>query len=411
MRNILYKWLRRSERVTKTDMLYLSKGGYWFGQSQAVQLGASFVLALIFARILPKEVYGNYQYILSLTGLMGALMLTGMGVAITRSVARGFEGVVHRAVNLYLRWSVVVSSIALLASLYYFLNGNTVLSLSLVIASIGVPIARSSLLINSFLVGRKNFKFLAQNKIILSLVTTGVLITAGLLFGTSVPLLVLAYFVGHAGGAYILMRYTLKKFPPNNRLDKHESLMNTFGSIVSQLDKVLVFQLLGAAPLAIYAFAVIFPSVIRGALKYISSLASPKLSVSKQSRSFKNVLYKSTIFAVATSVLVIIYILLAKLAFTIFFPAYVEAVPYSQILALALIPRAFHILIVGALKAHRAIKKLYIFRISMPIVEIALFMVLIPLYGLWGVVLAHLLGLSIRAVTSTVLLYLHKEAD
>ena len=66
MRNILYKWLRRSEQVTKTDMFYLAGGGYWLGLSQVIQLIASFVLALVFARVLPKEIYGNYQYIICL---------------------------------------------------------------------------------------------------------------------------------------------------------------------------------------------------------------------------------------------------------------------------------------------------------------------------------------------------------
>ena len=418
VRNILYKWLRLSERVTKTDMLYLAKGGYWLGLSKVIQLTASFVLALVFARILPKEVYGNYQYIISLAGLVSALMLSGMATAVIRSVARGFEGIVNRSINLYLRWSVLGAGVTLLASLYYFLNDNITLSLSLVIVSIGVPIFHASLLADSFLIARKNFKFLCRNKIILSLTCTGALIASGLLFSDSVPILVLTYFVSCGVTAYILMRYTLKKFPPNNKLDendviygKHQSLMTVLGTVALHLDKVLVFQLIGAVEVAIYTFAIVLPSAIRQSFKPFGDLALPKLSASYQSRSFKNVLYKSTLFTLAIFVLVILYILFAELLFTIFFPAYVEAIPYSQVFALSLIPGAFDVLSVTALKAHRAIKKMYIFHISVPIIEIVLLVVLISFYGTWGAIFARLIGRSIRAVTSAMLLYLHKETD
>ena len=95
MRNIRYKvkeLLLRSEKYTKTDMLYLARGGFWLTLGQGLGIIAGLLLVIGFANLLPKEVYGNYKFILSLGGIIGAFTLTGMSIAVTQAVARGFEG-------------------------------------------------------------------------------------------------------------------------------------------------------------------------------------------------------------------------------------------------------------------------------------------------------------------------------
>ena len=61
----IYKLLRKSEKWTHTDMIYLAKGGFWLTLGQIISSVSSFALAVAFANFLPKEVYGNYKYIIS----------------------------------------------------------------------------------------------------------------------------------------------------------------------------------------------------------------------------------------------------------------------------------------------------------------------------------------------------------
>ena len=90
LRNYLYQTLRKGESLFKTDMIYLAKGGGWlvFGQAIATFLG--FFVSIAFANLISKESFGIYKFVLSMAGIVGAFSLTGLGVAVTQSVAQRF---------------------------------------------------------------------------------------------------------------------------------------------------------------------------------------------------------------------------------------------------------------------------------------------------------------------------------
>ena len=297
------------------------------------------LLAMVFARVLPKEFYGHYQYVISLAGLITILHLHGIGVVIKRSVARGYEGIVRRGISLFAKWSLVASALTLLIALYYFLNNDATLALSLVIVSIGLPIWNSTRLFNSFLIGRKEFKVVSKYMIITILVPTVLLIVVATFKNDSVPLLVLTYFVGHGSINYLILRRTLRRFPPNDKLDesdvsfgKHMSVMRVFATVIEHVDKVLIFNFLGAVPVAVYTFATAVPLRFRGLYEIVDALVFPKLSAKASSRSFKNIFYKTILFTLAASFVVGLYILLAPILFSILFPAYTEsAVSYTHL--------------------------------------------------------------------------------
>ncbi len=416
-RKFIYKSLRSLEKITKTDMVYLAKGGSWLGSSQVVMAILTLALAVVFARVLSKEIYGNYQYVLSLANILTALFLTGMGLAIVRSVARGFEGTFSRSLRLYAKWSLMGSAVALLAALYYFINDNTALAYSLAIVSIGAPVFNTSLLARNFLNGLRQFKLSAWHTIIIHLIPTVMLIVVGTLFSHSVPLLILAYFVGYAGTTYLLLRRTLRLFPPNEKIDeaditygKHISIMNSFTHISTHIDKVLIFQFLGAVPVAIYVFAIALPHQIRRFHKIIGSLILPKLSANIESRSLKNIFHKTVLLVIMTAVIVGVYILSAPFLFTVLFPAYAEATIYSQVFALSLIVSAVGFLPLKALKAARAQKQLYIYHAVVPPVRIFLLIILTVLYGIWGAIFAQIISLTFDALILVTLFYLHNRS-
>ena len=366
--------------------------------------------------LLPKEIYGNYKYVLSLAGMVGALMLSGMGTAILRSVARGFEGAIRHGLGLYARFSLLGASTALVTALYYWLNDNNTLALSLLIAGISLPIFNSAALFQPILVGHKEFKLHAKYTIIKNLVPTILLISVATLVNDSVPLLVLVYFFGYATTTYVLLRLTLRRFPPNDKLDekdiiygKHLSVMNAFSLVAEQLDKVLIFQLVGAVEVAVYAFAEAMPKQIHRFFKMTRSLIFPKFSANHKSLSFKNILYKSSLFTAVIIAVVLCYILLAELIFTFLFPAYTEAILFSQILALQLIPLAFGFFPGVALKASRAQKKLYIHSVIVPAINITVLIGLVYFYGVLGAVYARIIGRTVSASLSVVLFYLHQR--
>ena len=86
---IIERGLLWSEKYIKTDMVYLARSGFWLLFGQGTTLLSVLALSIVFANFLPKETYGTYKYILSLTGIFSIFTLPGMTTALIRATARG----------------------------------------------------------------------------------------------------------------------------------------------------------------------------------------------------------------------------------------------------------------------------------------------------------------------------------
>ena len=84
-----YTWLEKS---TNTNLNYVFGGGFWLITARLTELLLTLVLIFVFARFLPKETYGMYTYIISVTTLLGIFTLSGLNSPLIRSVARGKDG-------------------------------------------------------------------------------------------------------------------------------------------------------------------------------------------------------------------------------------------------------------------------------------------------------------------------------
>src|SRR3989344_3617190 len=142
----------------ETDAVYVAKSGFWLSLGQIFSSGLAFLLSIFFANYVSKDIYGQYKFVLSITGILGALSLTGMGTIVIQAVARGAEGILKDAVKTTLRWGFIILLFGLGGSVYYFLNGNNVLGFSMLIAALALPITNSFGLYGGYFSGKKNFK-------------------------------------------------------------------------------------------------------------------------------------------------------------------------------------------------------------------------------------------------------------
>ena len=62
-KNSVYTFLRKTEKYTKTDMVYLASGGFWLSIKTALSILIALSLSIAFANLLPKETFGEYKYI------------------------------------------------------------------------------------------------------------------------------------------------------------------------------------------------------------------------------------------------------------------------------------------------------------------------------------------------------------
>ena len=394
-------------------MVYLASGGFWLTVGQIISSAATFGLAIAFANLLPKETYGTYKFVLSIAGILTIFTLPGMVTSLTQAVARNFEGSVILALKARLRWGVLGAIAALGVALYYHLNGNFTLSVSSLIIAAFLPLMDAFGIYEGLLNGKKRFKELATYNLWQKLVSVATLVAAVVLT-SNLFVILLAYFIPYTLLRYIFLRHSVKKFQQNTNTDpsslsygKHLSLMNVISAISNQLDKVLLFHFLGAAPVAIYSVAVAPPEQLKGVLKNIKILALPKFSghnLLETRAALKSKMWKFAALLIATSV---IYILIAPFVFRIFFPAYLESIPYSQVFSLSIVAVVLFIPLT-VLEAHKKTKELYKFNVATAVFQIILYVLLVPLYGLWGAITAWMIGRAFNVFYSLFLLYRSK---
>ena len=416
LRHLIYSLLKRSERHTKTDMIYLTKGGFWLLLNQTISTLSGLILLIAFANLIPAETYGTYRYVLSILGILAIGTFSGLNTVAIKASAEKKEKLFLKLVYKKSYLSLVSSLFGVMVAIYYHLNGNSILTISFIIAAIGLPLAYTFGMYESLLLGRKNFKgvaiFSSLNKVLvtISLVVT-IFLTDNLL------ILLLIYFIPEIilQGSFLLYLYKTKPQSSTDQLDQdnrlfkfgwHLSLMDVLKIIASQIDKMLVFHYLGAGQLALYAIAITPSSQIKTVMQNLTTLALPKMNTAKAKDTASSLPGKIKRLEIFIIGLIIIYWLAAPLLFQTFFPKYIEAIFISQIYALSLLffPRTF---LSTAMTAHLKQKELYLIRFWAPIIRISIFLVALPLWGMWGAILGSIAG---NFATTLIYQYYFKKA-
>lgn len=391
LKNTFRTIARWSEVYTKTDMLYVMHGGFWLTLAKATGMVVSLLVATAMANWISPEVFGTFRFVLAGAGIIGALSLTGMSSVVVQTVARGYEGALRAGVRDYLRWSFISIALSLGVASYYFVQDNTTLGIGFLLVAALNPILSAYSLFSQFISGKKDFQTQAVYDSIADIIPAAVLVVTLFFFDNPIVIL-LSYFCAGILMNVALYRATIRKFRPDSAVDpetlpfvKHLSFMGVLGKVGENIDKVLVFHYLGAAPLAMYSFAQTPIAQLKLLADIPVRVAIPKISERNFSE-LRTTLPRKTFMLVGLMFLAVLaYVIAAPFLFKILFPAYVGAVIYTQALALSLIftPSA---MFSSALTAHLKRRELYISQAILPILKIGMFVVALPLYGIWGAI-------------------------
>jgi O-antigen/teichoic acid export membrane protein len=377
-------------------MVYLTKGGFWLTLAHGVAMFAGFFMSIAFANLFPKESFGNYKFILSVVAILGAFSLTGLSTSVIQSVARGFDSSLRRGFRLNLKWSVGIFLGGLFLGAYYYLNDNLILSFSFLLAGILTPITTGANLYSSYLLGKKDFRRNSLFSTIRNIVPAAAIIFA-LFLTENLPIIIGVYFLAGTLVSLFIYRMTLRAYPTADKAEDpellsysgHLSAMDVIGRVASFLDKILIFHYLGAVPLAIYAFAIAPIEQLQGGKKILSTLIQPKINERSFEELQKSAPRKAILLTIYALLLAGVYVLLAPYFYKLFYPEYLDSVFYSQIYSLTLLAVSGTVFN-EALIAHKKKKELYIYRTIIPVVQVILFFILLPIYGLMGLIITHI---------------------
>lgn len=409
LRQKTYSLLRLSERIFKTDMIHLSKSGFWNTFKFAVGLAVSVVTMIAFGNLLPKEVYGTYSYLLSLGGSLGFLTLGGISTALTRAVARGKESLLPYAMRLQFKFNSLAIIGILSISIYYGIKGNLDFAFSLAILAFAIPLASVYHAFESVLIGKKRFDTLAIITSIISIVSAlGTVAT--LIMTDNVLWIVFSYAMVSIIPNLVAYRFVekgLEKSTPteDDKYDLKRSALHLTGagvlSTISQyLDKIVLFQVAGPGALAIYGFATAGPERLKGLIKNWTSIALPNLS-ERSVQDINSVLYRRIALVVTMGVgLTLVYVLLSPLLFKWFLPKYLDSILYSQAYAVGLIFVPISNYIGYMFYGQNMLRAVYINTVGSQLLRIALFLVFGWKWQIWGLVVASVLSYFASALYS-----------
>ncbi|KND50749.1 MAG: O-antigen export protein [Parcubacteria bacterium C7867-001] len=390
--------LRSTERYTKTDMVYLVTNGGWLTFAQIAIGLIAFLLSIAFANFVPKDVYGDYRFLISIFWTLSAFSMTGLAPALSRAVAKGEDGSYGSAVRLSILWSIPMALVGMGIAGYYATQGNFELAGgALIIALIG-PFWQGSYFFGSFLEGKQAFRENAIAGILLNLIPAALLLAA--MFLARDALVFLSIYLGAsiltAFGIswYVSRKYGAAKTPLSaeaKNLSGHFSIMSILSTLAQQIDNILVYHYLGAVELALYSFATAIPDQMKVLFNTVATIALPRFVKRPLAEIQQTFWYRFAGFSALAIVATLLYVVLAPLFFQIFFPTYADAVPYSQLFALSLIPIGA-IIPVTILEAHAKKRELYIYNVLGPVFQIVSMFIGIVFYGLVGLIVARIVS-------------------
>ena len=356
-KNKIYQFIKKLQGYIKIDLFYLIKGESWLMLGKIISMIATFLLSLAWANWVDKEVYGNYQYILSLVGIISIFSLPEIGSALIQAVARGFEGSFISGFKTQLKWGILASLSALGISGYYGLQGNKNFFLCFLIIAVFLPLFNALLIYINFLMGKKLFNIQVKYDSITQVIATAIMILTlffikklsfDLELYIVLAIIISVYFLSRTILRLFFFLATKNRLKPNSKQDpktinfgKHLTLSGLIDLVTNNLDKILIFHYLGAIELAIYSFAILIPQQIKSPLKHIGDLTLPKFSIRSRKEIRETILKKIFLLALLISGIVFIYIIFAPLLYQIFFPKYISSLYYSIIYALSIIPLCF----------------------------------------------------------------------
>ena len=391
----IYNLLRWSEKYTKTDMIYLAKGGFWLSFGYVINIIKGLVISILMANIIPKESYGYYRYILSIFSLIGIFSIGGMSTAVTQSVARNLDGIFKKAIQVILKWSWLGSLTLLMISSYYYSKGNLNFTWIFIFLAIMFPWYSISGYYGAILSGKKKFDIQTKYFTIYSFITSIVIIATVLSTG-NIFWIIFSFILSDAIiGGFFTYRAS-KKYLLNDKIDPDSikygiklSFISVVGLIAQNIDKIILPILLGFQELAIYAIALVVPEQIKAWFNNFATLALPKFSENNPDQKIKQKIIKASFKTMLFVLLIIIfYWLSADLIFNLIYPKYPEAILYSKVISLSLLAIP-SFLINSFFKGNKRSDIIFKENMFYSFLQILSVITLTYFFGLWGLIFAR----------------------
>jgi len=396
-------FLTRIGRRFGIDAHYLAKNGFIVTSGHAVSILRGLVTGYLVARMFPRELYGQYQLILSIMGAVSAFGLSDLSKAVSRAAAKGNVAVAPTVAKYHVLFCLLGSGMLLagIAVLPYF--GREELWPLLLAGAVLFPLSQvSTVFFGGLAIGQGKFKLGFWANMVWSVLM--IAFTGAMLYLHPSALLMLVGVKGIPAVVYFFFAfYMMRGIKPAPKEEAKPilkygfslTLMNLPLSLSWYLDSLLISALFGVNQLAVFSIALLIPEQLKvwiGELLPItfSRQARGADTMERRKKLMKQVGFLICVFAVGIA----LYIALAPYIFHFLFPTYPDAILLSQVAAAILITVPGGLL-TQYLEAQAMVRALTMTRWIAAAVFVISLLTLVPTLGLMGALIARgLLRLS-----------------
>lgn len=394
-------------KFTGVDIVYFAKNGSFMIGERIFLIAKGFAISLLLANFVEKEVFGQYNFILSFLGILTALSLQGMPTAITQSMARSKEGTFYKGAKQMFRWGILGSLITLLTSIYFFFSQNDLWLIMIILIPVP-PFYGMMAVWKSYYFGKENF-FLSIKKSILLEFISFTALAAAILIQPKLFLLIFANIflalIIHWKYVLEIIKKTKNKLSDISNLSYGKKLSFLYAIVIvsGYIDMIIVGEFVGFVELAGYAIAVLIPEQIKTGMRMLTTMTLPRFSKMKNNPETRKKIIKNVSYLfVLTTLAIFVYFLFSPLIFKWFFPKYTDFVNLSRFIALGFIFTPF-LVFDSFFKAQKNEKAIKITTLISSLTSIALIFLLVPFFGIWGAATARISRIIIFSITAMIL--------
>lgn len=385
------------------DLPYFLSGGFWTFLSLTLTSVGGIFLSSLFARLWPKDVYGQYSFLVSAISFLSIFALPGMSQALIQGLAEGKEGVYKQSTKVVFKWSLVGAILLIAGSIYFFLRSNPNLAFATLLAALAFPFTSASVLYHAFNVGKRRFRRDALFTTSSQLFT--ILATAFALWKLPHLITVTLFATWSTAAINVLFALVTIKNIKDDRKDSglvslgyNLSFSQLFTISADYFDKFFVPLMLGFSNNAIFSFSILIPAYIHSLLKSATSLFQPKIATLSKKGLKKDLIFKALQMEIPLIIVVLVYILSAPKIFEYLYPAYREsAVVLSQIYSLSLLYYPGNLFSLSFIR-FRLTKEILKTNIFYAVATVLSLVILVPLFGLMGAILARIVSRTAQVV-------------
>lgn len=372
-------------------------GGAWLSGANMITGAISLAQVAVLGYVLSQYEYGYFRYVISLLGLLSVFTVPGMTTAVYRTFAKNESTSIVKTTLARIGVGFI-GSLFLLGIVYLSIGDQQVHFHDGVLLAIFFPFLESLTTYEAVLLAKRQYRSLATITVLQRLANAVTIILIAIFVG-SLTAIIFAHVLTVVLFRIIALARVLRTQPgPGNAVTVRKDIFYGLKLTVAQspgiagsfLDKIFVFQVMGAELLAIYSMATIFADQLKSLIKHLGSIETGNLV---HLRAEEALAYVHQQMRRVTLLVIPLYLAYAAGIIALFsvFSKYRAAIGYGLLygLVLFLSPKTYYR---SYLEAHGQVKAIGRFYAWATAFEVFFAILLFRGLGLAGIILSALLS-------------------